>query len=89
MKHAIYLATCILISLPSASVAQAGLSPEAQLIFDRVLKDNAEGSLCGDSEALENAVREATKALLSEGVLTGKPRAQAQEAGAHIKASCG
>ena len=88
MKRTLLLATCGLLALGGLAQAQTGLSPEAQTIYDRVEKTNPAGSLCGDDSKLEDAVRDATKALLSEGVLTGKPRAQAQEAGAYIKKSC-
>ncbi len=89
MKRVLPFATCLMLALSGAGFAQTELSAEAQLILERVQKDHPAGSLCGDDAGLKEAVRDATKALLDEGVLSGMPRAQAQEAGAFIKTSCG
>jgi hypothetical protein len=89
MTRVLPFATCLMLALSGAGFAQTELSAEAQLILERVQKDHPAGSLCGDDAGLKEAVRDATKALLDEGVLSGMPRAQAQEAGAFIKTSCG
>jgi len=88
MKRSLALAAAALFALSGAVSAQTGLSPVAQTIYDAVEKAYPAGSLCGDDSKLEDAVRTTTKALISQGVLTGKPRSEAQEAGAYIKKSC-
>jgi hypothetical protein len=88
MNRSLTLAASALFALSGTAFAQTGLSPIAQTIYDAVEKAYPAGSLCGDDSKLEDAVRDTTKALISQGVLSGRPRSEAQEAGAYIKKSC-
>ncbi len=86
------LCTAFVFAISAAAalpVQAAGLSPEAQAIVARVKADTNINAVCKSKSDLEGAVRSATMALLKAGTLSGRPRAQAQEAGNYIATNCG
>ncbi len=75
--------------LAGGGPAAATLSPAARAIVDRVAADNRLEAICSDRNAVADAVRAATRALLRAGVLSGNPRPDAEAAGRSILADCG
>jgi len=76
-------------ALADAAAFQA-LSPDAQLIVNRVTDDKpSDKAICAASrDELRSSLTKATKGLYFGGILEGDPREAGTAAGAYIKALC-